>query len=170
MLPQTKGSIHEELTDELEVFVEFFKPLLGVNVCTSEDHFSMILILSEIFWKKVVRQSVSKRVDAFNIVAHIRRQSSYCMHEPHFRKQIDFIQYVMVENSEFLRLPQLSKRSSLPRLAEIMVADNHRQELVDESEFKYYLASHQFIFNYLQACRAGIMSITEDVPVVHMDD
>jgi len=149
MLPQTKGSIHEKLTDEFEVFVEFFKPLLGVNVCTSVDHFSMILILSEIFWKKVVRQSVSKRVDPLNVVAHIRGQASYCVHEPHFRKQIDFIQYVMVENSEFLCLPQLSERSRFPRLAEIVMADNDGQKFVDESKFKYYFASHQLIFNYL---------------------
>jgi len=91
MLPQTKGSIHEELTDELEIFVEFFKPLLCVNVCAPVDHSSMIPVLSKVFWKKIVRQSVSKCVDPLNVVAHIRRQASYRMYESHFRKQIDFI-------------------------------------------------------------------------------
>ena len=86
-----KGAIDKELANELEVFVEFLEPLLCVNVDAPVDHFFMIFILSEIFWKKIVRQRVSKRVDPLNVVAHIRRQASYRMYEPHFRKQIDFI-------------------------------------------------------------------------------
>jgi hypothetical protein len=53
----------------------------------------------------------------------------------------------MIENSKFLCLPQLPEGSRLLWLAEIVVADNHRQELVDKSKFKYHLAPYQLILD-----------------------